>query len=75
MFFKKGVNCEVAVPQPNLLAMCELTIFYTLYTLTKSDLASWAIVIGNNKVAYILSKDQANKLLRIKFYKYMLYVN
>jgi hypothetical protein len=60
---------------PNLLAMCELTIFYTLYILTKSDLASWAIVIGNNKVAYILSKDQANKLLRIKFYKYMLYVN
>ena len=31
MFFKKAVNCELAVTVPNLLAMCELAIFYTLY--------------------------------------------
>ena len=31
MFFKKAVNCELAVPVPNLLGMCELAIFYTLY--------------------------------------------
>ena len=31
LFFKKGVNSELAVPVPNLLAMCELAIFYTLY--------------------------------------------
>jgi hypothetical protein len=28
MFFKKAVNCELAVHVPNLLAMCELAIFY-----------------------------------------------
>jgi hypothetical protein len=55
MFFKKAVNCELAVPVPNLLAMCELAIFYE-----KCDLA------------YIfLLKDQANKVLYIKFYKYI----
>ena len=48
---------------------------YILYfILAKCDLASWAIVdVGNNKVVYslILSKDQANKVLYIKFYKYV----
>jgi hypothetical protein len=34
MFFKKAVDCELAVPVPNLLAMCELAIFYA-----KCDLA------------------------------------
>jgi hypothetical protein len=29
MFFKNAVNCELAVTVPNLLAMCELAIFYT----------------------------------------------
>jgi hypothetical protein len=52
MFFKKAVNCELAVPVPNLLGMCELAIFYTLYfILAKCDPASWAIV-DNNKVVY-----------------------
>ena len=31
MFFKNAVNCELAVTVPNLLAMCELAIFYILY--------------------------------------------
>jgi hypothetical protein len=44
MFFKKAVNCDLAVPVPNLLAMCELAIFYA-----KCDLAY-----------IFLSKDQAN---------------
>ena len=31
MFFKKAVTCELAVTVPNLLAMHEVAIFYTLY--------------------------------------------
>jgi hypothetical protein len=48
------------IPVPNLLAMFELAIFYA-----KCDLAL--------DLAYMifLSKDQANKVLYIKFYKYI----
>jgi hypothetical protein len=45
MFFKKAVNCELAVTVPNLLAMYELTSYILYFILAKCDLASWAKVV------------------------------
>jgi hypothetical protein len=54
MFFKNAVNCELALTVPNLLAMCELAIFYILYKRSVISLAlTLAIVdVSNNKVVY-----------------------
>ena len=49
MFFsKKAANCELAVPVPvpNLLAMCELAIFYTLYQRSVISLAGQSLTLA-----------------------------
>jgi hypothetical protein len=46
MFFKKAVNCELAVTVPNLLAMCELAIFYIVYKRSVISLAGQSLTLA-----------------------------
>jgi hypothetical protein len=56
---------------PNLLAMCELAIFYILYKRSGISLAGQSLTLAIIKLYTDSSKDQANKVLYIKFYKYV----
>jgi hypothetical protein len=64
MFFKTAVNCELAVPVSNLLAMCELAVFAavcsTLFLTTDFDVMTRASFLDRVITMQLDSKYRRN---------------